>query len=66
MEEQDEYARLTAIVIHALIYKDVIKRFPRLCMKDHDVLVLSIIDRVARLRGSALRSIMVNNDGDDE
>jgi hypothetical protein len=47
----EEYANVTAIVMHSQLKLAATIRFPALSIVEHDRLVLNVIDRLARLRG---------------
>lgn len=50
----EEFTKITAIVLHSQIKLAVAHRYPAFTSKDHDRLMLDIINRMARLRGYKL------------
>lgn len=47
----DDYAQATALVTHATIKRSLESTFPKLTSAEHDQMFLTIIDRIARMRG---------------
>lgn len=59
-----EYERATAIVVHATIKRSIENAYPNLSTDDCDAMFIGILDRLARLRGWAIRREYV--DAEDE
>ena len=56
---QADYERATAIISHAVITKSVTLTYPDLTMRDRDEMIISIIDRMARMRGWAIKRDLI-------
>jgi hypothetical protein len=50
-----EYERATAIVTHATLKVSIDRAYPELDSSDRDAMFISIIDRLARMRGFTIR-----------
>lgn len=64
MLDPNEYERATAIVTHATISRSLEVSFPTMSDEDRDAMIIAIIDRLARMRGWAIRREYV--DAEDE
>jgi hypothetical protein len=51
----DEYERISAIVSHAALTKSVEQAYPDMPPSEQDALIVGVIDRMARMRGWAVR-----------
>ena len=52
---QDDYARATAIITHAVLTKGIEASYPSLSPREQDEMFITVIDRLARMRGWAIR-----------
>ena len=52
---RDNYTRITAIVNHAAIKMAIEKTFPEASNEEQDNMILLVIERMARMRGYAIR-----------
>lgn len=64
MLDPTEYERATAIVTHTTITRSLEISFPAMSDEDRDAMIIAIIDRLARMRGWAIRREYV--DAEDE
>lgn len=53
--DPNEYERLTAVVTHATIQISIERSYPDLSREDHDAMFIAVLDRMARMRGWAIR-----------
>jgi hypothetical protein len=51
----EDFSRATAIINHAVIKMSVEKTFPNASNKEQDDMILLVIERMARMRGYAIR-----------
>jgi hypothetical protein len=63
---QDDYERISAIVSHAALTKSVEQAYPNMPPSEQDALIVGVIDRMARLRGWAVKREFVLEDVDGE
>ena len=52
---QDDYARATAIITHAVLTKGIEASYPSLSPCEQDEMFIAIIDRLARMRGWSVK-----------
>lgn len=50
-----EYERATAIITHATLTRTVANAYPHFSMEEFDAMIVGILDRMARMRGWAIR-----------
>jgi hypothetical protein len=62
---QDEYERISAIVTHATLTKSVEMAWPNMPPSEQDALIVGVIDRLARMRGWAVRREFVLNEDEE-
>lgn len=60
-----EYERVTAIVTHATLMISIQRAYPKLTIEDRDAMVIGIIDRLARMRGWAVRREFFETENED-
>lgn len=53
--DQNEYERISAIITNATLTKSVEYAYPKMPPSEQDALIVGVIDRVARMRGWAVR-----------
>jgi hypothetical protein len=63
---QDEYERISAIVTHATLTKSVEMAWPNMPPSEQDALIVGVIDRLARMRGWAVRREFLLDDEEGE
>ncbi len=62
---QDDYARATAIITHAVLTKGIEASYPSLSPRDQDEMFIAVIDRLARMRGWVIRrELAMADDGE--
>jgi hypothetical protein len=61
-----EYERATAIVTHATLKVSIDRSYPELSPEDRDALIVGVIDRMARMRGWAIRREFVLSEDEGE
>lgn len=64
--DPNEYERATAIVTHATLTRSVANAYPSMTMEEFDAMIVGILDRIARMRGWAIRREHVMADEDAE
>jgi hypothetical protein len=52
-----DYARASALVVHATLIKTIEANYPTLTMADQDQILIDIIGRVAAMRGWEIRRL---------
>jgi hypothetical protein len=62
---EDEYARNMAIVAYAILDKSVEVAFPRIKPNEKGVLLIDIVDRMARIQGFAVRRAFIEADDEE-
>jgi hypothetical protein len=62
---EDEYARNVAIVAHAILDKSVEAAFPLITPNEKGVLLIDIVDRMARIQGFAVRRAFIEADDEE-
>lgn len=50
-----DYVRASALVTHAALIKTIERSYPTLTIHEQDAMMIDIIDRMARMRGWAIR-----------
>lgn len=59
-----EYERLTAIVTHTTLSVSIQRAYPELSIEDRDAMFIAVVDRLARMRGWAVRPEHVDAEDD--
>jgi hypothetical protein len=62
---QDEYEKISAIVTHATLTKSVEYAWPDMPPSEQDAIVVGVIDRMARMRGWAVRREFVESEEEE-
>lgn len=61
-----EYERLTAIVTHTTLSVSIQRAYPELSLEDRDAMFIGVIDRLARMRGCAVKREWMLSEEQDE
>ena len=62
---QDDYARATAIITHAVLTKGIEASYPGLPPREQDEMFIAVLDRLARMRGWAIKRENAMADDDE-
>lgn len=63
--DPNEYERLSAIITHATLTRSVANAYPGMTMEEFDAMIVGILDRIARMRGWAIRRERVMAEDDE-
>lgn len=61
--DANDYARLSALVTHAVLIKGIEHSYPALSLDEQNAIIVDILDRVARMQGWELRRMPAEGDG---
>lgn len=61
-----DYARASALVVHATLVKSIEASYPHLTVEIQNAMLIDILDRVARVHGWGLRREATMQEADDE
>lgn len=53
--DPNDYERATAIITHTTLSVSVSRTYPEYTMRERNALIVGVIDRLARMRGYAIR-----------
>jgi hypothetical protein len=61
-----DYARASALVLHAMLIRSIESSFPTLTIEEQNDIVIDILDRTARMRGWGLKREGIHEDADSD